>query len=148
MSHAINSHVLTTTYPCINKVIHLMLMHGFVVLCISIPGLSQKQTSSSVMCTVANVILWRRHDFSLCTGSGVFTFAGNVPFRAIIDTRKKNFLEAFSPKFSSKKMFLCNNRDQTFFSDSLTSARPLGRCWNPFRLGFQHLPRGPAYVNA
>ena len=29
-------------------------------------------------------------------------------------------------KFSSDKMSLCNNNDQTWFSDTLTSARPLG----------------------
>ena len=38
--HAINSHVLTSTNPCINKAIHMLLMHGFVVLRISILGLS------------------------------------------------------------------------------------------------------------
>ena len=29
-------------------------------------------------------------------------------------------------KFSRDKMTLCNNNDQTWFSDTLTSARPLG----------------------
>ena len=29
-------------------------------------------------------------------------------------------------KFLSEKMTLCNNNDQTWFSDTLTSARPLG----------------------
>ena len=28
-------------------------------------------------------------------------------------------------------MTLCNNNDQTWFSDTLTSARPLGDSWNP-----------------
>ena len=32
VSHAINSHVLTSTNPCINKAIHVLLMHGFAVL--------------------------------------------------------------------------------------------------------------------
>ena len=34
--HAINSHVLTSTNPCINKAIHVLVMHGFAVLRISI----------------------------------------------------------------------------------------------------------------
>ena len=38
-------------------------------------------------------------------------------------------------------MCLCNNSDQTSFSVTLTSAGPFG-------LRFQHLPRGPADVNA
>ena len=29
VSHAINSHVLTSTNPCINKAIHMLLMDGF-----------------------------------------------------------------------------------------------------------------------
>ena len=98
--HAINSHVLTGTNPCINKAIHVLLMHGFVVLRISIPGPSQNLTLSSVTCTVANVILWRQNKAIICPGNGIFnTFAGNVPFRAIIGTEKKELFEAFSPKF-------------------------------------------------
>ena len=34
-------------------------------------------------------------------------------------------------RFRAKKMFLCNNSYQTCFSDTLTSAGPLGMCWNP-----------------
>ena len=45
---------------------------------------------------------------------------------------KKGLFEAFSPKFSCEKIVLmCNNSDQTWFSDTLTSAGPLRRCWNP-----------------
>ena len=46
--------------------------------------------------------------------------------RAITD-----LFEAFFPKFSSDKMTLCNNNDQTWFSDTLTSARPLVGVLNP-----------------
>ena len=56
LSHIINSHVLTSTNPCINKAIHMLLMHGFAVLHISIPRPSQKLMSSSVTCTEANII--------------------------------------------------------------------------------------------
>ena len=38
---------------------------------------------------------------------------------------KMNFSKRF-PKFSSDKKTLCNNNNQTWFSDTLTSARPLG----------------------
>ena len=38
---------------------------------------------------------------------------------------KKELFEAFSPKFSSDKMFLSNNSDQTCLPITLTSA---GRC--------------------
>ena len=41
-------------------------------------------------------------------------------------------------------MTSCNNNDQTWFSDTLTSARPLGL----LKLGFQRHPQGPADVNA
>ena len=88
----------------------MLLIQGFVVLCISTPGPSQNLTSSSVMSTVANVILLRQNEVIICLGSGVFkTFAGNMLFRDVIGTGKNNF----SQKFSSDKMFLCNNSDQT-----------------------------------
>ena len=72
-------------------------------------------------------------DVSLCPGSSVFkTFARNMLFHAIIGTGKKNFLKQFLPTFSCKIIFVCNNSDQTYFSDTLTSAGPLGRCWTGF----------------
>ena len=71
-------------------------------------------------------------DVSLCPGSGIFkTFAGNVLFCAIIGTGKKNFLKQFLRSFQAKKNVLCNNSNQKCFSDTLTSAGPLGRCRNP-----------------
>ena len=44
---------------------------------------------------------------------------------AIIVIQKLIFKSIF-PKFSSDKMTLRNNNDQTGFSDPLTSSRPLG----------------------
>ena len=44
--------------------------------------------------------------------------------RAIIVIEKLTFQSVFT-KFSSDKITLCNNNDQTWFSDTLTSARPL-----------------------
>ena len=49
----------------------------------------------------------------------------NMRLRVIIVLQNLAFLRVF-PKFSNDKMTLCNNNDQTWFSDKLTSARPLG----------------------
>ena len=54
---------------------------------------------------------------------------GNVLFRAILGTGKKNLLKQFLQSFRAKNI-LCNNSDQTCFSDTLTSAGSFGRCWN------------------
>ena len=64
-------------------------------------------------------------DISLCSGSSIFkTFAGDMLFGALIGTGKKNFFKHFLQSFRAK--VLCNNSDQTCFSDTLTSAVPLG----------------------
>ena len=44
---------------------------------------------------------------------------------AIIVIQKLTF-RSIIPKFLSDKMTLCKNKDQKWFSDTLTSARPLG----------------------
>ena len=49
---------------------------------------------------------------------------------AIIVIQKLTF-RSIIPKFLVEKMTLCNNKDQTWFSDTLTSARPLGGHSNP-----------------
>ena len=49
-------HVLTDTKQCINKAIHVLLIHDLVVLLITIPGTSQSLMSSSVKCTVVKAI--------------------------------------------------------------------------------------------
>ena len=125
-----------TTYTLNEKLCHMLStaifypaqIHVLTMQC----TIKQKLTSSSVTCTVANVISWCQHDASICAGSSVFkTFTGNVPFSASVEYTKKDLFEAFSPKLSSEKRFLCNNSDQTCFSDTLTSAGPLGRCWSP-----------------
>ena len=85
----------------------MVLMHGFAVLRISIPGPSQKMMSSLIMCTVANVISRCQDDVSLCPGSGSFkTFAGNMLFRAIIGTGKNNFLKEFLHRFRATNVFM------------------------------------------
>ena len=62
--------------------------------------------------------------------------------RAIIVMQKWIFRSVI-PKFSSYKKILCNNNDQTWLTDTLTSARPLGGRENPRLSG-----SGPADVNA
>ena len=52
--------------------------------------------------------------------------------------------------FSTLRLNLCNNSDQTLFSNALTFARSLGSCRKPrpkAGLGFQQLPRDLANVN-
>ena len=46
-------------------------------------------------------------------------------------------------------MTLCNNNDQTWFSDTLTSAKLLGVIKTlAFQTWVSHHPRGPADINA
>ena len=46
-------------------------------------------------------------------------------FCAPLQQYNNELFEAFFPKVLSDKIKLCNNNDQTWFSDTLTSARPL-----------------------
>ena len=59
-------------------------------------------------------------------------------FPAPLYVQVKERFEAITPKLSSEINVLCNNSNQTCFSDTLTSER----------LGFQNLAIGPADVNA
>ena len=51
--------------------------------------------------------------------------AGNMLFCAFLGTETKELFEASSPKFLSNKMFVCNNIDETCFSDTLIFAGSL-----------------------
>ena len=87
--------------------------------------------------------------YTKCINVIIDSIGPSIILRSII--QKRTFRSVF-PKFSSGKMTLCNNNDQTGFSDSLTSARPLWASLgslkpSPFRLMFHH-PWGPADVNA
>ena len=137
--HTINSHVLTGTNQCINKAIHVLLIHGLAVLRISIPG-PQKLTSSSVTCSVTNIILWRQDDVSLYSWKQSFQ---NVCLSmALLVQEKKNFSKHFLRSF---RVFVCNNSNETCFCDTLISAGPLGRCGNPRLSGsVSTLPSGPS----
>ena len=104
--YTINSHVLIGTNPCINKAIHVLSIHGFAVLSISIPGPSQNLISPSVTCTVANVILWCQNDVFNSPGSCIFKmFTGDMAFRAIIGTGKKELKKHFLHGFRMTKWF-------------------------------------------
>ena len=106
VSHAINSHVLTGTSLCIDKAVHVLLIHSFVALRISISGPSQNLTPPAVTCTVAKLMLWRQDEVIICPGSGVFkSFACNVPFRTVVGTGKKNFTKHFLQSFRVTKWF-------------------------------------------
>ena len=99
------------------------------------------EQSGSVTCTVASVKSWRQINAGLCLGSGVFeTHTVNVRFPRVYIHRKYKF-SVF--EWSCMTAFLCNNSDQTWFSNAPTFAGPSGGVET---LAFQHLPLGPANV--
>ena len=84
--------------------INVLLIHGFAVVRINIPGPSQKTDviTSNVHTSKRNLI--RQNDVSLCPGIGVFkTLAGNVPFCASIG--KKNFSKYLLQSIRVSKRF-------------------------------------------
>ena len=124
-------------------------MHGVVVLHMSILEPLPNLTSSSVTCIVANVISCRQNDVSLCPGSGVFkTFAGNVPFRAIIGARKITSSMHFLQSVRATKTFYAIIAILHAFLVHVHEylLGPSGGA-ETFRLGFANLPRGPADGN-
>ena len=73
----------------------MLLIHSIAVVRISIPRQSQKLTSSSLTCTVANVILWHQDDVRLCPGRGVFKmFAVTCLSAPFYRYRKKELFKA------------------------------------------------------
>ena len=80
------------------------------------------------MCTGANAISDIKMKVIICPGSGVFkTYAGNMPFRAIIGRGKKKVSKHFLQWFCVTKCFyavIAIKHD----SDTFTSAGSLGRC--------------------
>ena len=74
--------LLTAMFSCINRAIHVLLIHGFVILRMSIPGQSQKLTTSSVTCTEANVIQWHQDDVIVFALEAAFSKRSHVMFSA------------------------------------------------------------------
>ena len=131
-----------------NKAIHMLLIQGFLVSLLPVKH-SRAITKSDV--NIRNMQS-SKHNFltsELCH---------HLPWRrSITGAGKRNLLKHFLQCFRvllHDRMFLYNNSDQTWFSDTFTSARTCGRCWNqslkpwPFRHKFQHLPRDSADLNA
>ena len=102
MSHAINSHVLTSTNPCINMPIHVVNTR----LCVFMYKHSGAITKSDVI--ISNLHS-RKHNFVTSKWS-----------YQCIGTGKKDFTKHFLQCFWVTK-FLCNNNDQTWFFDAFTS---------------------------
>ena len=106
----INSHVLTRTNPCIKQ-------GNSCAVNAQLCCFTNKHSGAVIK---TDVIINKVHsidDISLCPGSGFFKmFAGNVLFRAIIGTGKKNVLKQCLQSFRATKMFLYNYRDQTSLS--------------------------------
>ena len=82
------------------------------------------KTSSSIKCTVAMTLVFAL-EASFSKRSQVMCFLAPLWVQV-----KRTFWSNFSKVFEWRKI-LCNNSDQRCFSDTLTSAGPLGRCWNP-----------------
>ena len=62
----------------------------------------------------------------------------------------ENSARPFFVIFSALWLTLCNNSNQTLFSNAFTFARSIGSCWKPWPKegrGFQQLPRDLANVN-
>ena len=92
MSHAINSHVLTSTNLCINKA--------------RLWGFTNKHSGAVTKTDVITSNVHSSDGVSLCPGSDVFKMlAGNMLLCAIIGTGKKNFLKHFLQSFRAKKCF-------------------------------------------
>ena len=102
MSHAINSHVLTRTNPCINKAIHVLLIHGYAVLSMSIPGPSQNLMSSSVNQHSSK----RNFVTSSLALEAAFSKSSQVTcLSAPLYVQEKKLFEEFSTKFRVTKCF-------------------------------------------
>ena len=115
MSHVINSHALTVEKPCINnlKVIHALLMHGYASFNMLVPG-------SQICCL-----------YEMCTARPKNEHSPwKLRLRDIGEKAKQNSVRN-NAKCSKCFQILCNNSDRTRFSNALTFARSLGRCWKP-----------------
>ena len=123
MPHAINSCALTGEKLCINKAVHALLMHGYATFSMNVPG-------PQICC-----------HYEMCTARPKNEHSPQKLRLQDIGEKAKQNSARSNVKCSKCIQFLCNNSDRTWFLNALTFARSLG-------LGFQHLPRDLANVNA
>ena len=111
MSHIINSHALTGRKLCINKAIHMVLMHGHTTF-------SMIVLRPQICCHYEMRTARPQHEpspWKLCS-------------QDIGEKAKQKNARNYA-KCSKCFQFLCNNSDRTWFFSALTFARSLGRCW-------------------
>ena len=129
MPHVINSHALTGEKPCINKVIHALLMHGYATFNMTVPG---------------HIAVTRR----VLSGPRTNIVFGNCVRETSVKRRNKIVQEitqnvanvfSFYAIIAIEHGFQCINIRQVPWEVLKTAA---------FGLSFQHLPRDLANVNA
>ena len=111
MLHVINSRALTGEKPCINKAIHVLLMHGYATF---------------------NMIVHRFCcRYEMCTARPKNEYSQwKLRSRDIGEKVKQNSARN-NKKCSKCFQFLCNNSNQIWFFNALTFPRSHGRCWKP-----------------
>ena len=132
MLHIINSRALTGEKLCIKKAIHALLMHGYATFNMLIPG--PQNCCRYEMCTARpqnELSQWK-----LCSRD--------------ISEKAKQYSARNNAKCSKHFQFLCNNSDQKWFFQCINIRQVP---WEVLKteakgLGFQHLPRDLANVNA
>ena len=113
MPNVINSYVFTAEKPCINNVIHALLMHGYATSKMPVQGLQN---------SCRHEICSARPQNEDCPWK--------LPEQDISEKAKQNSARN-NTNTGKCFQFLCNNSDRTWFFNALTFARSLGRCWKP-----------------
>ena len=131
MSHVINSRALTGEKPCINKAIHALLMHGYATFNMLVPG--------PLNCCRHEIVLPCPRT-SIVRGNSVCATSVKRRNKIVQEiTRKVANVLSFYAIIAIKHGFSCINIRQVPWEVLKTAA---------FGLGFQHLPRDLANVNA
>ena len=129
MSHVINSRAFSGEKRCINKAIHAMLMHGYATF----------NCNGARFAAVTRCVL---------PGPRTSIVRGNCVRETSVKRRNK-ISARNNVKCSKCFQFLCNNSDLTWFFQCINIRQvPWDFRLAAFGLGFQHLPRDLANVNA
>ena len=133
MSHVINNRALTSENLRINKAIHALLMHSYATFNMIVPG---PQFAAVTRCVLP--------------GPRTSIVRRNCVRETSVKRRNKivqEITQIVANVFSFHAIILI---ELGFLNNALTFARSLGRLLKTaaFGLGFQHLPRDQANVNA
>ena len=129
MSHVINNRALTSENPRINNAIHALLMHSYATFNMIVPG---PQFAAVTRYVLPGPSPWKLRS------------------RDIGEKAKQNSARNIA-KCTKYFQFLCNNSDQTWLFEQCINIHQVP--WEVLKtaspgLGFQHLPRDLANVNA